>query len=152
MTRTSNTYSLMGEDAYIHICDWCEESTDDGRGYLYWEEKDFTLCRYCCIKAAEHFSGRLQRKSGIGAEYSVPPKATVPEDLRWRVYQRDNFTCRYCGARQYLTIDHVVPESVGGPTAADNLVTACKHCNSRKGARTPEEADMPLRPLPGATE
>jgi 5-methylcytosine-specific restriction endonuclease McrA len=31
-------------------------------------------------------------------------------------------------------IDHIIAESHGGPTAAQNLALACYHCNSFKGA------------------
>lgn len=33
-----------------------------------------------------------------------------------------------------MEYDHVIPEALGGPTVADNLVLACKPCNRRKGA------------------
>lgn len=61
------------------------------------------------------------------------------------VYERDHFECRYCGSIRKLSIDHVVPRSQGGSDDEDNLVVACRSCNSRKGARTPEEAGMVLR-------
>lgn len=69
--------------------------------------------------------------------------------LRTAVFERDSFTCRYCGTedyeRRWLVADHVVPPEKGGTDELDNLVTACRPCNKRKGGRTPEEADMPLR-------
>lgn len=34
-----------------------------------------------------------------------------------------------------LELDHVIPESAGGPATADNIVLACRPCNRRKGAR-----------------
>jgi 5-methylcytosine-specific restriction endonuclease McrA len=34
-----------------------------------------------------------------------------------------------------LELDHVVAESKGGPTTADNLTLACRPCNRKKGAR-----------------
>jgi hypothetical protein len=49
-----------------------------------------------------------------------------------------------------LTIDHIVPRSRGGQTAAGNLCAACFPCNQRKGNRTPEEARMPLLANPAA--
>ena len=63
------------------------------------------------------------------------------------VMLRDEFQCQYCGARPGLTalnIDHVIPKSRGGLDTWDNLVTACKTCNVRKGGRTPEECGMRL--------
>lgn len=70
---------------------------------------------------------------------------------RMNVMLRDGFACQYCGkqaALKELTYDHVVPRSRGGQTTWENIVTACKSCNGRKGARTPQEARMPLLKVP----
>jgi hypothetical protein len=72
----------------------------------------------------------------------------VAPALRWEIWERDNFTCHYCGIRRGLTVDHVVPASKGGPSVASNLVTACRICNIRKGNRPYESfraGRMPLR-------
>ena len=71
---------------------------------------------------------------------NVPPptktiKEDIPSDLRWAIWDRDNFTCQNCGSRHNLTIDHVYPESKGGKISMENGQTLCKSCNSRKGAR-----------------
>ena len=74
---------------------------------------------------------------------------------RRNVLLRDAFQCQYCGCRppiRELTMDHVLPRSRGGGTTWDNVVTACRRCNVRKGNRTPREARMtlathPRRPL-----
>jgi 5-methylcytosine-specific restriction endonuclease McrA len=73
---------------------------------------------------------------------------------RRNVYQRDDYTCQYCGQKKparELSYDHVVPRSAGGRTDWRNIVTACKACNSRKDAQTCDEAGMwpkkdPIRP------
>jgi 5-methylcytosine-specific restriction endonuclease McrA len=67
---------------------------------------------------------------------------------RKNVLRRDRFRCQYCGSRDKLTVDHVVPKSRGGRDTWKNLVAACTSCNNRKGNRTPEEAGMPLRRKP----
>lgn len=41
-------------------------------------------------------------------------------------------------------MDHVLPRSQGGHTVWENVVTACRECNHRKGGRTPEQANMTL--------
>jgi 5-methylcytosine-specific restriction endonuclease McrA len=51
------------------------------------------------------------------------------------VWERDDFTCRHCGSRKHLTVDHIHPESKGGKMTMDNAQTLCRSCNSRKGAR-----------------
>lgn len=70
--------------------------------------------------------------------------------LRKQIRDRDGDDCRYCGRTVRWndrkgqlggTYDHVRP--LGG-NALDNVVVACRSCNSRKGGRTPEAAGMPL--------
>ncbi len=70
---------------------------------------------------------------------------------RRNVFRRDRYTCQYCGRSGVeLTLDHVVPKSRGGRTTWENLVTACRTCNTKKGNRTPEEAGMRLLKPPRA--
>jgi len=55
--------------------------------------------------------------------------------LRFEVFKRDLFTCRYCGAQPpevVLVVDHVLSVAEGGATSLDNLVTACEPCNQGK--------------------
>lgn len=63
---------------------------------------------------------------------------------------RDRNLCRYCATRVDWTnrkganggtYDHVDPD---GDNSIDNVVVACRRCNSRKKDRTPEQASMPL--------
>lgn len=59
---------------------------------------------------------------------------------RYEVLERDNFTCRYCGAFApiaVLHVDHVVPRKHGGSDKPTNLVTACQDCNSGKSSAMP---------------
>jgi 5-methylcytosine-specific restriction endonuclease McrA len=67
---------------------------------------------------------------------------------RRNVMKRDRHICQYCGIKSDLTLDHVFPKSRGGGDSWENLVTACNRCNVRKGNRTPDEANMPLRRKP----
>lgn len=55
--------------------------------------------------------------------------------LRFSVFARDNFTCRYCGRQSdkvELVIDHLIPVSRGGTNDQENLITACVECNQGK--------------------
>ncbi|MGV3557555.1 HNH endonuclease [Larkinella arboricola] len=67
---------------------------------------------------------------------------------RQNIFKRDSNRCQYCGKHEDLTLDHVMPKSRGGKTNWDNLITACKRCNSQKGDLTPEEAGMKLYQKP----
>lgn len=58
--------------------------------------------------------------------------------LRFKILQRDNFTCQYCGEKApqvTLEIDHIYPVSRGGGNNIKNLITSCKQCNRGKHAR-----------------
>lgn len=56
------------------------------------------------------------------------------------VFERDNFTCRYCGKRGgLLEVDHIDPISNGGADELYNLATACRKCNRQKKDKTVSE-------------
>lgn len=67
--------------------------------------------------------------------------------LRFSVFQRDHFTCQYCGAQPpavVLVVDHIDPVARGGQTTIDNLITACETCNQGKADRS--LGQCPVRP------
>ncbi len=66
---------------------------------------------------------------------------------RRAVFLRDAHTCQYCGGRAE-SIDHVMPRSRGGQHVWDNVVAACRRCNSRKMNRLPSEAGLKLTRKP----
>jgi len=58
----------------------------------------------------------------------------IDQVVSWSVFRRDGYRCRYCGDdRVPLTVDHLVLWEEGGPSTADNLVTACRKCNKTRG-------------------
>jgi 5-methylcytosine-specific restriction endonuclease McrA len=65
-----------------------------------------------------------------------------PAFTRFNVFLRDRFTCQYCGTRDDLTFDHVIPRSKGGLTTWENVVAACSCCNLRKGDRLEHDIHM----------
>jgi 5-methylcytosine-specific restriction endonuclease McrA len=68
---------------------------------------------------------------------------------RREIFIRDNYTCQYCERQGTdLTIDHVIPRSRGGQHVWDNVVSACRQCNHRKGGKSIAEARMALQKKP----
>jgi len=64
---------------------------------------------------------------------------------RLEVFNRDHYTCQYCGKETHqITLDHVTPRYRGGEHTWENVVSACIPCNRRKAGRTPHEARMKL--------
>jgi 5-methylcytosine-specific restriction endonuclease McrA len=70
---------------------------------------------------------------------------------RRNVARRDNSTCQYCGkvmdTNEY-TMDHVVPQALGGKTVWTNIVLACVPCNKDKGCQPLSKCGMVLRSVP----
>lgn len=85
------------------------------------------------------FSMRLP--SVVALKTYVQP-SRQPAFTRFNVFLRDRFACQYCGAREDLTFDHIIPRSKGGLTTWENVVAACSPCNLRKGNRLPADAQM----------
>jgi 5-methylcytosine-specific restriction endonuclease McrA len=83
----------------------------------------------------------------------VPSIVIMTEQVKWskhlkysrsNVYMRDDFTCQLQSTNRCkevqgkvklteLTLDHVVPRSLGGKTNWTNVCACCKDCNSSKG-------------------
>lgn len=111
------------------------------------------------------FHGGYSRLTGERSSLSISsilalrgrnPRAWTPQSPALTnplLFQRDRHLCCYCGSQkrpELLTRDHIVPLSRGGLDHWKNVVTACKPCNQKKGARTPERAGMMMLYVPYA--
>lgn len=76
----------------------------------------------------------------------------IPSSVTDKVVARDGDHCRYCGD---LVLPTAMPTPIGltfdlvdpaGPMTVENIVVACRRCNTRKAARTLAAAGMTLRP------
>jgi 5-methylcytosine-specific restriction endonuclease McrA len=77
---------------------------------------------------------------------NVPFRARAALTRR-AVFARDGWVCQYCGAAAE-NVDHVIPKSRDGRHVWDNVVAACRRCNSKKESRMPHEAGLRLRTTP----
>lgn len=69
-------------------------------------------------------------------------KQRIPTNIRRMVIERDGLRCVYCDddlSQSEVHLDHVVPESQGGPTTVTNLQVTCRKCNLQKGVLTESE-------------
>lgn len=62
---------------------------------------------------------------------------TVNNITRQLVRERAKFLCEYCHSPEWsnadlFTLDHLVPQSLGGSDELDNLALACRRCNERR--------------------
>lgn len=66
-------------------------------------------------------------------------RKSISKRVRFSVFARDGFACRYCGAtseKVQLVLDHIEPVSKGGSDEPENLVTACEPCNAGKSDKS----------------
>ncbi|QNN46144.1 HNH endonuclease [Thermomonas brevis] len=147
---------LLGLDAHGRALDWL--SWQDATCLYARDAVAWTLGEPCLTVrgGTNRFSGErsiVRLHPIIAARGHARPGAIDPTPAltNQALFARDQHLCLYCG-RQYhrgtLTRDHVQPVSKGGRDLWENVVTACFHCNSRKGNRTPQQADMPLLAVP----
>ncbi len=69
-------------------------------------------------------------------------KSRELRNSRWWKNRVAQGHCHYCGGSflpEELTMDHLVPVSRGGKASRNNVVPACKECNSRKKYLLPME-------------
>ncbi|HSH04628.1 MAG TPA: HNH endonuclease [Anaerolineae bacterium] len=67
--------------------------------------------------------------------------SSLSAELQRQVAQQSNHRCAYCQSQQRLmgvalTIDHIVPQSLGGSHELENLCLSCWDCNLIKSDRT----------------
>jgi 5-methylcytosine-specific restriction endonuclease McrA len=95
---------------------------------------------------SEHL--RIDAPSVVRLRYfvKVPYRAQAALTRR-AVFARDHWVCQYCG-KAAENVDHVIPRSKGGPHTWDNVVAACRRCNSKKENKKPHEAGLKLARRP----
>ena len=89
----------------------------------------------------------MKLPSVIALKSYIRPQSN-PNFTRFNVFLRDKFSCQYCGSKDELTFDHLLPRSKGGKTNWDNVVTACSSCNVKKGGRLIKNSGMTLNQWP----
>lgn len=124
----SNFYSTPEEDEFEigerYFCSHCFPRT--------------RLCGIC--GEMKTFSKELKTEVGICTECKGKTQKfpNIWLTLRFKTFEQDNFTCRYCGKSPLkdrnikLHCDHIIPKSKGGEDTLDNLVTSCFECNIGK--------------------
>jgi hypothetical protein len=110
--------------------------------FVAWANED-----EAAIEVPPHKEEVLQKSSDAQSETKPLPKQkifrhrtprTVNGRLRWRVWIRDNSTCRVCGVSPAfmpgtpMEVDHIIPWDADGETVIENLQLLCKRCNNGK--------------------
>lgn len=83
----------------------------------------------------------LQSRPTYGAERAHKRRARLAANNVFLVTDKDMAQlyaspCFYCGSRDIIEADHVIPIHRGGTHSIGNLVPACRTCNRSKGSKT----------------
>lgn len=78
-----------------------------------------------------HFIIRNRMYHGLRAGHMNVRTLADDERLKLVIPQ----ACCYCGAREWLAVDHLIARRKGGRDIGENMVWACRRCNSSKGTR-----------------
>ena len=147
---------LLSLDAHGRVLDWMswqDAACLYARGAVAWTLGDPCLTVHGGQCRATGIQSIIDLHPIVAAKGHARPHALDPTPALTNaaLFARDQHLCLYCGhefPRPHLTRDHVVPLSKGGRDSWENVVSACFHCNSRKGGRTPQQASMPLLAVP----
>ncbi len=134
---------LNADYSFLNVVDW-------KRALRLMVKKKVQVIKYSdrVVQGAEGFFLRLPAVMKLIKLIRTLYRSRVPFSKR-NVLIRDGYTCVYCGRKtKRLTIDHIIPRSQGGKSTFENCVACCRSCNSKKGGRTPSQAQMFLKKKP----
>ena len=102
---------------------------------LYWSYANLAMAHSAITAKADKY-GRTQfmirSRLFAGLNKRTMHIGPLAEDERLKMILPQ--ACCYCGSREHLSVDHLIPTKRGGENSGDNLVWACRSCNSSKGA------------------
>jgi len=122
------------KDAYVKR--WARENKEQrNKTIKAWREQN----KDAYVKILKRYRERNPDKNAIWAERRRAKMKNLPATLtdeQWEsVKSLFEYKCAYCGVKTKLTQEHIIPVSVGGGYTADNIIPACKSCNSKKRAQ-----------------
>lgn len=104
----------VGESLYLSMASLGMAFASERHGKRTYQQSDY-------IVRNKNYYGYLKGSIQLGSFLN---------DEKWKMGTSD--ACCYCGSRVDLTLDHLIPQVRDGKHSADNLVVACRSCNSSK--------------------
>ena len=125
------------------------------KGLRLIREGKATVHKYHQGKYVHTTTDQFQAPAAVVLKRYINRRLSAAILTRKNLFERDRHTCQYCLRTlsdlrhgEFLTRDHVVPESKGGPLSWTNLVTCCNTCNNKKGNMSLAESGMKLHCVP----
>lgn len=102
---------------------------------LHWSYANLAMA-HAAITAESNEYGRMQfmirTRLYAGLNKQTMRIGPLVEDERLKMFLPQ--ACCYCGSQEFLSADHLIPTKRGGANSGENLVWACRSCNSSKCA------------------
>lgn len=106
------------------------------REVLFWSNANLAMAHSAKSKNAMKYSTVnyvIRAKLYKGLIYGSMKVGSLYDDERVKLLS--GACCSYCCSSEHPSLDHIFPRIHGGKDAADNLVFACRSCNSSKGKK-----------------
>ena len=106
------------------------------REQIYWAYANLAMAHTAVTKKQvkyERFNYMIRAKLFKGLKEGTMNIRTIFDDEKIKL--QTGQICNYCGSSQNLALDHILPQRFGGKDDAENLIFACRSCNSSKGKK-----------------
>ena len=106
------------------------------REQIYWSYANLAMAHTAVDKKQEkygRFNYMIRAKLFKGLTDGNMNMRTIFDDEKIKI--KTGQICNYCGSAEKLTLDHIFPQKFGGQDTAENLIFACRSCNSSKGKK-----------------
>jgi len=113
-----------------------KQSIETVRHLIYYSYANLAMAHTAVAKKQEKygvFNFMIRSKLFKGLKYGTMNMRTIFDDEKIKL--QTGLICNYCGSADKLALDHIFPQKFGGKDDAENLIFACRTCNSSKGKK-----------------
>ena len=106
------------------------------RELIYYSYANLAMAHTAVDKKQEKygpFNFMIRAKLFKGLKDGTMNMRTIFDDEKIKL--QTGQVCNYCGSKEKLSLDHIFPQKYGGQDQAENLIFACRTCNSSKGKK-----------------
>lgn len=113
-----------------------KQNTETVRELIYYSYANLAMAHAAVDKKQEKYgmlNFMIRAKLFKGLKDGTMNIRTIFDDERVKL--QTGQICNYCGSTEKLALDHIFPLKYGGLDNAENLIFACRTCNSSKGKK-----------------
>ena len=106
------------------------------RELIFWSYSNLAMAHSAVDKKQTNynrFNYMIRAKLFKGLKEGTMNMRTIFDDEKIKL--KTGQICNYCGSTEHLSLDHIFPQKYGGKDDAENLIFACRKCNSSKGKK-----------------